>query len=130
MMAEDEPAGDAATISRDLAQDFISTLCGRLADELYTERARREAAAAVDRAEQQVAASSLAVERQFQTPYGHIVTLPRQWKERQEVSRRRQSEGVALWVQRALWMSAGLLLGMFIIGIGIGLVRRFGDHED
>jgi carbon monoxide dehydrogenase subunit G len=127
-VAEDEPVGDAAAISRDPAQDFIATLCGRLADELYTERTRREAAA-VDRAEQQVPTPSLAAERQFQTPYGHIVAIPHQWKARREVSRQRHSEGIALWTQRALWMSAGVLLGLFIIGIGIGLVRRFGDHE-
>jgi carbon monoxide dehydrogenase subunit G len=129
MVAEDQPAGSSAAARRDLAQDFISTICERLADELYTERARREAASAVDRVEQQVATPSLSAERQFHTPYGHIVTLPLAWKERREVSRRHHSPGIALWAQRALWMSAGALVGIFIIGIGIGLVRRFGDHE-
>jgi len=131
MLAEDAPAGGTLTISRDLAQDLISTFCGRLADELYFEPARTEAdASASVRAEQRVATPSLSAEGQFQTPYGRIVALPRLWKERRGVSRKRHLEGIDLWAQRALWMSAGALVGICIISIGIGLVRWLGDHED
>jgi uncharacterized protein len=107
-------------ISRDFGQEFVSMFCGRLADELYDQRAQREAVSEADWA-QQAAAPSLAVvpliERQFQTPYGRIVTLPHQWEERR-------------WAQRALWMSAGVLVGVGVISVGIGLARWLDDHND
>ena len=121
MLAEDAPAGGTVAISRDLAQDLISSFCGQLADELYSERVRTE---------QRVATPSLSAEGQFQTPYGRIVALPQAWKERRGVSRQRHLAGIDLWTQRALWMSAGALVGICIISIGIGLVRWLGEHED
>ena len=130
MLAEGALAGGTAAINRDVAMDFISKLCGRLADELYTAHAQREAASAVDQAEQRVAMPSLSAARRFQTPFGDIVALPRQREERRRVSGRRHSEDIDLWARRAVWMSAGVLVGIFIISIGIGLVRRLGDHEN
>jgi hypothetical protein len=133
MLAEGSPAAGSGVARRDLTlADFISTLCVRLSDELYFERVGREAALEADLVEQQVGTPPLpplSAERRYQTPYGHIVAVPREWEGHREVSRR-YVEGIDQWAQRALWMSAGVMVGICIISIGIGLARRLGDHGD
>ena len=59
----------------------------------------------------------------IETARGHIVALP---------TKAPSSEllGDSPWAQRAIWMGAGLGLGLSVIGVALGVVRWLGDHPD
>lgn len=56
------------------------------------------------------------------TPRGRIVTLP-------VVSRARSSGGAAAWAERAVWVGAGLALGLAAISLILALAHRLNGHD-
>ncbi len=90
--------------------------CAHLADEIYAEN--EEASAWAQRAEG-VATTTGA----YITPRGRIVTRMR------SLAARRPTPQPLAWSERALWMSAGLVMGLGAIALAAGIVRRIGAHE-
>lgn len=54
------------------------------------------------------------------TPRGRIVT---------SVASRSAAQQPLAWTERAIWMSAGLAMGLSAIALTVGIVRRFGSHD-
>ena len=107
------------------SQEIIAALCERLGDLLYAQRLEKEALIELDRAPArgEAAPEVVPLPTRFQTPRGQIVALP----SRQPL--RTLPAGIARqWVQRALWMGTGMLLGITVISIGIGVARWLDDH--
>ncbi len=106
-------------------QNIIAAFCERLADWLYQQTVYAEAETYAG--EVHTGAMVLPPDQlgpvQYQTSRGAIVTLPNRWLER------RRAPG-ALWLQRALLMGMGMLLGISVLSAAIGLMRWLGDHAD
>jgi carbon monoxide dehydrogenase subunit G len=114
------PAAGAAS------QEVIAAFCERLADLLYAQRVEKEALIELDRApgRGQASPAEEPLLTRFQTPSGQIVALPK-------APRSALPGGIARrWAQRALWMGAGMLLGITVISVGIGVARWLEDHGD
>lgn len=56
------------------------------------------------------------------TPRGRIVTFP-------VASRGRKSGGVAAWAERAVWMGAGLALGLAAVSLILAVAHRLNGHD-
>ena len=61
--------------------------------------------------------------QQVRTPRGRIVALPRL------ADMGDPPAPSAYWAQRALWMGAGMLLGISAIALALAVVRRLADHD-
>ncbi|HEU5342759.1 MAG TPA: SRPBCC domain-containing protein [Ktedonobacterales bacterium] len=103
----DLPSQSASFIAR--------ATCAHLADEIY---AQTEEAAAAQRSNG-VAATAGA----YVTARGRIVTRVR------GLAARRAAQPPLAWAERAIWMSAGLAMGLGAIALAAGIVRRFGAHD-
>lgn len=77
--------------------------CAHLADEIYAETEDADVRRAVD---------------ELVTPRGRIVT---------SFMRRRGVRGSLPWTERAMWMTAGLAMGLGAIALTVGVVRRIGS---
>jgi len=118
------PAANAD--SQEVIAGVIADLCERLGNLLYAQRMEKEAQLELDRAPAQGEASpAVSPLPRYQTPRGQIVALP------SRQPRYTLSAGVSRqWAQRALWMGAGILLGITVISIGIGVARWLDGHGD
>jgi carbon monoxide dehydrogenase subunit G len=104
----DTPAQSANFIAR--------ATCAHLADEIYAE-------AEDDVAWAQQAAGLADVAGEIVTPRGRIITRTR------GLAARRAATPPLAWSERALWMSAGLAMGLSAIALTVAIVRRIGAHE-
>ncbi|HEX8996400.1 MAG TPA: SRPBCC domain-containing protein [Ktedonobacterales bacterium] len=101
----DTPSQSASFIAR--------ATCAHLADEIYSESESDLVwlpASAANGASEDIV-----------TPRGRIVT---------SLAARRAAQQPLAWTERAIWMSAGLAMGLSAIALTVGIVRRFGSHAD
>jgi carbon monoxide dehydrogenase subunit G len=104
----DTPAPSASFIAR--------AICAHLADEIYA--ATEDEAAWAPHVVGLPDDAGVIV-----TPRGRIVTRMR------GLAARRAATPPLAWTERALWMSAGLAMGLSAIALTAGIVRRFGAHD-
>jgi carbon monoxide dehydrogenase subunit G len=105
--------GDLASQS---ASFIARATCAHLADEIYAEA--EEASIRAHRANGVTAPTGAYI-----TPRGRIVTRMR------GLAARPPAPQPLAWNERALWMSAGLAMGLGAIALAAGIVRRIGAHE-
>ena len=105
--------GDLASQS---ASFIARATCAHLADEIYAEA--EEASIRAHRANGVTAPAGAYI-----TSRGRIVTRMR------GLAARRPMPQPLAWKERALWMSAGLAMGLGAIALAAGIVRRIGAHE-
>lgn len=98
----DTPSQPASFIAR--------ATCAHLADEIYAE---------TDDDLVWLPGSSAAAD-DIMTPRGRIVT---------SLAARRAAQQPLAWTERAIWMSAGLAMGLGAIALTVGIVRRFGSRD-
>lgn len=102
----DVPSQSASFIAR--------ATCAHLADEIY--------AAAEDEPGRAYGVGPAAGE--IVTPRGRIVMSVK------SLATRRAAQQPLAWTERALWMCAGLTMGLSAIALTVGIVRRIGSHEN
>jgi carbon monoxide dehydrogenase subunit G len=110
-------AAERQRAMRDAAHQYIRVVCERLGSALRTDAEREPRAAA------SVAAMREGEMLEVTTPRGKIVKLPA------TTSAPPLSAAGSAWVQRAAWMTTGMLIGVTTIGLLMGLGRWFNDHE-
>jgi carbon monoxide dehydrogenase subunit G len=118
----------APGLNQGTVQRAISELCESLADYLYHEGLQRDIAESLllDEPGKQLPLSQLESRTvRYQTPRGQIVALADRWSTAYQ-----RSVKATPWRQRALWMGAGILLGISVFTIGAVLVRWLGDHQE
>jgi carbon monoxide dehydrogenase subunit G len=96
----DTPSQSASFIAR--------ATCAHLADEIYAE------------SEDQLVWLPGDGVADIITPRGRIVT---------SVSSHSDAQKPLAWTERAIWMTAGLAMGLSAIALTVGIVRRFGSHD-
>ena len=101
----DTPSQSAGFIAR--------ATCAHLADEIYAESDD-------DLVWLPGATDSVSANGDIVTPRGRIVT---------SLAAARATQQPLAWIERALWMSAGLAMGLGAIALAAGIVRRIGSHD-
>ena len=105
--AETSEIGDAPSPA---ANAIARAACAQLADELYAEMGD----------DLVWLPESASTSGEIVTPRGRIVT---------NLAARRAAKKPLAWTERALWMSAGLAMGLGAIALTVGIVRRMGAHR-
>lgn len=105
--AESPEAGDMPSQS---ANAIAQATCAYLADELH----------ALSGDELLWAPGAATTVGDIVTPRGRIVT---------SLAASRGAHRPLAWTERALWMTAGLTMGLGIIALTVGIVRRMGSHR-
>lgn len=108
-------------LDADAAQTLARVVCERLAGLVYAppaEGAPEHAPAPAGTP----AASQPQPRLHGITPRGRIVTFP-------VASRVRGDNSVAVWAERAVWMGAGLALGLAAVSLILGVAHRLNGHD-
>ncbi len=103
------------------AQSFARAVCERLVGLVYASPAEGAAERAPIAAPGPVASQPEPRLHGITTPRGRIVTLP--------VASRERRGGVAAWVERAVWMGAGLALGLATVSLILAVAHRLNGHD-
>ncbi|MEO7000715.1 MAG: SRPBCC domain-containing protein [Ktedonobacterales bacterium] len=119
--AADLPSDQAAATQA--GQTIARSTCANIADDLYAEWAVQPAFASIAGLESNGALRPLNV----QTERGQIITLTPLMD---GLGKRSRFAFARPWAQRAVWMGAGLALGLAAIALTLGVVRKLGGHND
>lgn len=107
------------------AQTLASALCERLASLAYAPAAEAEPsqsdAPRPAPAPAAAPAASSARPHGIATPRGRIVALP--------AGSRAEGGGMRIWAERALWMGAGLALGLAAVSLVLAVAHRLNGHD-